>query len=78
MRAQLYVALDVGYLNIEKFKYLNVLAESCSRLVSSFINKLKEKGMAGLQRKIITSDPLAEIMKEQGYGYKDGKFQKID
>ena len=51
VRAQLYVALDVGYLDIEKFKYLKGLAEECSRLVASFIEKLKSGGMSGLQHK---------------------------
>lgn len=47
-RAQLYVALDVGYLNIEKFKYLNGLAVECSRLIASFIEKSKQGSEAGL------------------------------
>src|SRR3990167_11192228 len=33
VRAQLYIASDIGYLNIETFKYLNALAVECSRLV---------------------------------------------
>ena len=41
VRAQLYVALDVGYLNISTFKYLNGLAQDCSRLVQSFAEKVK-------------------------------------
>lgn len=51
VRAQLYVALDTGYLNIEMFKYLNNLAAECSRLISSFINKVKTGSNAGLQYK---------------------------
>ena len=77
VRAQLYVALDVGYVNIETFEYLNSLATECSKLIASFIQKLREKGMSGLQRKVIKkADPLEDILK--GYGYKDGKFQKLD
>ena len=49
VRAQLYVALDVGYLNIETFKYLNGLATQCSRLISSFISKVKTSEFKGLQ-----------------------------
>lgn len=48
VRAQLYVALDVGYLNIEKFKYLNGLATECSRLIASFVEKSKQGSEAGL------------------------------
>ena len=51
VRAQTYVGLDVGYLNIETFKLLNGLAEECSRLIYSFIQKTKEGGMNGLQHK---------------------------
>jgi len=51
VRAQLYVALDVGYLNIEKFKYLNGLALDCSRLVQSFSEKVKTGMKGGMQFK---------------------------
>ena len=51
VRAQLYVALDIGYLNIETFKYLNGLAVECSRLISSFISKAKTSEFQGLQHK---------------------------
>ena len=51
VRAQLYVALDAGYLNIETFKYLNSLAIECSRLLSSFITKVKISDIKGLQYK---------------------------
>jgi len=39
VRAQLYAACDIGYLNIETFKYLNSLATECSRLIASFKSK---------------------------------------
>lgn len=51
VRAQLYAAYDIGYLNIETFKYLNSLAEECSRLVSSFIKSVKTSEFSGLQYK---------------------------
>jgi four helix bundle protein len=51
VRAQLYVMLDSGYLNTETFKYLNGLAVECSRLLSSFIQKVKLSTHAGLQYK---------------------------
>ncbi len=51
VRAQLYAALDIGYLNIETFKYLNNLVVECSKLISSFISKLKSGGKEGLQFK---------------------------
>mgnify|MGYP001619889399 CR=1 FL=1 len=51
VRAQLYAGYDIGYLNIETFKYLNGLAVDCSRLLHSFITKLKQGGKTGLQYK---------------------------
>ncbi|MBI2055458.1 MAG: four helix bundle protein [Candidatus Sungbacteria bacterium] len=51
VRAQLYAAVDIGYLNIEKFKYLNALAVECSQLIDSFIKSLKSSPVGGLQFK---------------------------
>ncbi len=51
VRAQLYAASDIGYLNIEKFKHLKALAEETSRLLSSFIKAVKSSEHGGLQRK---------------------------
>lgn len=54
VRAQLYIALDVGYLNLETFKYLNGLAMDCSRLLQSFAEKIKVGAQAGSQYKHIS------------------------
>ena len=51
VRAQIYAAHDIGYLNIETFKYLNWLALDCSRLIASFIKSLKSSPVAGHQFK---------------------------
>lgn len=51
VRAQLYAALDIGYLNIETFKYLKGIAEETSRLISTFIRAVKSSEHEGLQRK---------------------------
>jgi four helix bundle protein len=67
VRAQLYVAHDIGYVNIETFKYLNALAEECSRLIASFIKKLKAGGMSGMQYKRETRDLAGEMLREAGY-----------
>lgn len=65
VRAQLYVALDVGYVNIEKFKHLKILAEECSRLIQSFSNKVKGSSERGLQfKRVSRSDPMKEVLKE--------------
>lgn len=51
VRAQLYVAHDVGYIHAETFKSLKGKAEECSKLLSAFIAGVKRSPHAGLQRK---------------------------
>lgn len=51
VRAQLYAAHDIGYLNIEKFEYLKKKAEEVSKLLNSFIKAVKSSPHGGLQRK---------------------------
>lgn len=77
VRAQTYVAYDVGYLNIETFKRLNGLAEECSRLIYSFIQKTKQGAEGGLQHKqpeskigLLISDSIKEaelVMTKEGF-----------
>lgn len=72
VRAQLYAAYDIGYLNIETFKYLSGLAKECSQLIASFIKGLKQSNFSGLQNKKIPKekDPwLSDLLKEQGLVY---------
>lgn len=51
VRAQLYAALDIGYLDAETFKRLKFKAEECSRLIARFIAGLKVSKFQGLQHK---------------------------
>jgi four helix bundle protein len=51
VRAQLYVALDAGYLNVEMFKSLSSLAVECSRLVYRLTQGVKISKFQGQQRK---------------------------
>jgi len=51
VRAQLYVALDFGYIDMSKFKYGIGLCDECSRLIQSFAYKVKSGGKDGLQFK---------------------------
>ena len=67
VRAQLYAAIDVGYLNIETFKYLNDLAAQCSRLLSSFIAKVKTGSRSGTQFKPGKKDDgFAAMLEKEG------------
>lgn len=66
VRAQLYAALDAGYLNIEMFKHLKGLAEECSKLTSTFINGLKRSDFGGLQyKRVPAKDKMTEFIAEQ-------------
>lgn len=68
VRAQLYVAHDIGYVNSETFKHLNMKAEECSRLIASFIQKLKAGGKEGLQwKREKARDVAGELMTAAGY-----------
>lgn len=51
VRAQLYAASDIGYLNVEIFKDLKRTAEETSRLIATFIKAVKSSEHDGLQRK---------------------------
>jgi len=77
VRAQLYIALDIGYLNIETFKYLNNLAIECSRLISSFIKSLKVSEFKGLQyKKEKKKDPEWEKFLEK-WGMEEDEFGRL-
>ena len=66
VRAQLYVALDAGYLNAETFKLLNALAAECSKLVHNFVISIKASDQRGLQFKSVPkTDPAENLIKEQ-------------
>ena len=51
VRAQLYAAYDVGYLDVSRFQSLRGLAEECSRLIARFIRGVKGSRFQGLQYK---------------------------
>lgn len=66
VRAQSYVALDAGYLNVATFKLLNELAAECSRLVHNFSLSVKGSDQRGLQFKSVPkTDSSENLMKEK-------------
>lgn len=68
VRAQLYIAYDIGYLNVSIFKNINRNAEECSQLIASFIQKLKAGGKEGVQwKREPHKDVAAELMSEAGF-----------
>lgn len=65
VRAQLYAAYDIGYLNIETFKYLKGLAEECSKLIATFTKGLKQSSVMGHQyKREKPKDQLEELTKQ--------------
>ncbi len=77
VRAQLYVALDTDYLNIETFRYLNNFAAECSRLISSFIRSLKVSKFQGLQyKKEKKKDPEWDKFMEK-YGFEEDEYGQL-
>lgn len=65
MRAQLYVALDTGYIGSAEFTRLGGLAKECSRLLQGFAEKVKGGARAGTQYKAVSrKDPLEDIVKD--------------
>lgn len=66
VRAQLFAAYDIGYLDLETFKYLSGLAEECSKLIANFIKGLKGSKFQGLQYKHVPKvDPLRAWVEEE-------------
>jgi len=51
VKSQLYIALDSGYIDMSKFRYGIQLCDECSRLIQSFIFKVKSGSKEGLQFK---------------------------
>ncbi len=51
VRCQLYAAYDIGYIDISTFQNGLKLTDECSRLIQSFITKVKSGSHTGLQYK---------------------------
>ena len=51
VRTQLYIAFDAGYIDMSTFRNGLRLTDECSRLLKSFINKVKTGSHAGVQYK---------------------------
>lgn len=51
VRTQLYIASDSEYIDISTFRYGLKLTDECSRLLKSFIDKVKTGSHSGLQYK---------------------------
>ena len=63
VRAQLYVALDSGYLNPETFKLLNSLVQECSKLIYKLTQGVKVSKFQGQQRQLAVSTKIPDHIK---------------
>lgn len=68
VKTQLYISNDIGYIDISKFRYGINLCDETSRLIQSFIYKLKTGAKAGMQyKKEVKKDTwLEDMMSGQG------------
>jgi four helix bundle protein len=79
VRAQLYAALDAGYLNIGIFKHLNSLAMECSRLIQSFADKVKSSGWRGIQfRHVQRPDDSIELLRQHAPEIYEKYYKHLD
>ncbi len=47
VRSQLYVALDIGYIDSQEFARLNILADEVSKLLNGLITSLRKSPLSG-------------------------------
>lgn len=73
VRAQLYVALDQGYVSREEFDKVYDLADFTSRLLAKFIGGYKLKGHGGQKFSETKSEGVKELEKEIQMIIKQGK-----
>lgn len=77
VRTQLYIAFDAGYVDISTFRNGLRLTDECSRLLKSFIDKVKISSQAGLQyKKEKKKDPEWEKFLEK-YGMFEDEFGRL-
>ncbi|MBI3627357.1 MAG: four helix bundle protein [Candidatus Sungbacteria bacterium] len=51
VKSQLYIARDIGYIDTSEFRNGVTLADNCSRLLQSFIQRVRAGSQPGLQYK---------------------------
>lgn len=64
VRAQLYVALDQGYVNEEKFSELNKLTKRVSIMLNNLIESIRKSGLRGEKFKPVQRKTMQEEVEE--------------
>lgn len=65
VRSQMYIAHDRKYLDISTFRNGLALTDECSRLIQSFVTKIKGGSAPGLQfKRVQRRDPNLEMLKQ--------------
>lgn len=68
VRSQLYIALDRRYIDMSTLRKGLSLTDECSRLIQSFVTKIKQKSHRGLQfKRIPKPDPFKEFVKRYAF-----------
>ena len=63
--SSVYIASDRKYIDPQAFQHGLKLTDECSRLIQSFVDKLKSGGRRGVQFKPVPKkDQLKEVLKE--------------
>lgn len=69
VRSQLYIAYDRRYITEEESKKGLALTDECSRLIQSFVDKVKGNAAMGRQwKQVLPNDPMKEITRQQAPG----------
>lgn len=67
VQSHLYVAMDLGYIDISEFRKAYQLADEAQKLIQSFADRAKAGGRAGIQYKQVKEiDPIREEFRKQG------------
>lgn len=64
VRCQLYVTLDAGYIDMPTFRNGLQLTDECSRLIHSFIEKVKVGSKMGMQYKKTVKTGMSEFNRQ--------------
>ena len=76
VRSQLYIAYDCRYIDISKFQHGLKLTDECSRLIQSFVSKVKGGSRRGVQfKRVEKPSPNEALWREFGLTrLPDGSF----
>lgn len=67
IQSHLYIASDLGYIDMSEFRKAYQLADECQKLIQSFVDKVKAEGMSGIQyKRVYKEDPFKKELRDKG------------